>query len=74
MSDFRFDDSKSFAENCKSFLEALESRDPEMAKILSDNWEDLINVVCDGTRDARARSEFNNKVVSALDDLLQNPN
>ena len=31
MVDFRFDESKSFAENCTAFLETLKSEDAEMA-------------------------------------------
>ena len=34
---FRFDESKSFAQNCEALLEALKSDDPEMAAILRDN-------------------------------------
>ena len=45
MQDFRFDDSKSFAENCEAFLETLDSSDPDMAKILCDNWDALVVIV-----------------------------
>ncbi len=41
-----------------------------MAIILRDNWAALIAVVREGERDSKARSEFNSKVASALDSLL----
>lgn len=67
---FRFDDSKSFEENCEAFLEAVASDDPEMTSILRDNWDALVAVVDNGERDSRARGDFNAKVTSALDALV----
>ena len=69
--DFRFDDSKSFAENGEAFLEALEYDAPEMADILRDNWDALVAIVREGDRDLGARSNFNTKVALALDALAQ---
>lgn len=71
MADFRFDETKSFAENCEAFLEVLESDDPEMTAILRDNWDTLIAIVCEGERDSRERGKFNTKVASALDALVK---
>ena len=71
MQDFRFDDSKSFAENCEAFLETLDSSDPDMAKILCDNWDALVVIVREGERGSKARGEFNVKVASALDVLAK---
>ena len=48
MAEFRFDDSKSFAENYKAFLEAVKADDPEMAVILHDNLDKLVAVVREG--------------------------
>ena len=70
MADFRFDDSKKFAENCESFLATLEPVDAEMASILRDNWESLVAVVREGERDSRARGEFNAAIATALDALV----
>ena len=71
MPDFRFDDSKSFAENCEAFLEAIKADDPKMAAILRDNWDALVTVVQEGKRDSKARSEFNASVVATLDALAK---
>ena len=71
MTDFRFDESKSFAVNCEVFLEAIKSDDPEMTPILHDNWDALVAVVREGQRDSKARSEFNAMVALALDALLK---
>ncbi len=70
---FRFDDSKSFRENCEAFLEAVNADDPEMATILRGNWDALVAIVHEGQRDSKARGDFNAKVASALDALLANP-
>ena len=67
MPDFRFDDSKSFEENCEAFLEAIKADDPEMAAILRDNWNALVSIVRGGERDSNARGEFNTNVAAALD-------
>jgi hypothetical protein len=69
----RFDEAKSFSENCKAFLAGLETVDAEMAVILLGNWDALVAVVRQGERDSKARSELNSKVASALDSLLKQP-
>ena len=73
MADFRFDDGKSFAQNCEAFLEATKADDPEMAAILRDNWDALVAVVREGERDSRARGDFNAEIASALDALVGKP-
>ena len=73
MADFRLDESKSFTENCDSFLKTLQSVDAEMASILRNNWDALVVVVCEGERDAKARGEFNTAVATALDALVAPP-
>lgn len=67
---FRFDENKSFEENCGVFLKAIEASNPIMATILRDNWQALLATVKDGTRNSGARSAFNSTVVSALDSLV----
>lgn len=71
MPDFRFNDDKSFAENCEGFLETLKSSDPDFAKILSDNWNVLVAIVHEGERNSRERGKFNAKVAAALDVLAR---
>lgn len=70
VSDFIFDDSKRFADNCAAFLESVKEIDPEMAALLEANWCKLLAVVCDGERDSKARTTFNEAIAAALDDLL----
>lgn len=70
---FRFDVSKSFKENSEAFLSAISAEDPEMATILSDNWDSLVAIVREGQRDPKARGHFNAKVASALDALVNDP-
>lgn len=70
---FRFDDSKSFEENCEAFLGAIDADDPEMATILRGNWDALVAIVREGERDSKVRGEFNAKVSSALDTLVAKP-
>lgn len=70
MADFRFDDAKSFAENCDAFLTTLEAIDAEMASILRDNWDALVAVVREGERDSKARGEFNASIATALDTFV----
>ena len=67
----RFDEAKSFSDNCKALLASLEKVDADMAVILRDNWDALVAVVREGERDSKARGEFNSKVTSALDSLLK---
>lgn len=70
MSDFNFDGSKRFPENCTEFLESVKDIDPEMAEILKANWDKLIAVVREGERDTKARTTFNEAIAASLDDLL----
>ena len=70
---FRFDDNRSFEENCDAFLEAVSTDDPEMATILRGNWDALVVIVHEGQRDSNARGDFNAKVASALDALVAKP-
>lgn len=70
---FRFDESKSFRENCEAFFGAVQADDPEMATILRGNWNALAAIVHEGQRDSKARSDFNANVASALDALLAKP-
>lgn len=53
------------------FLSNLESIDTEMATILRDNWDELIAIVQQGERNAKARGEFNTQVAIALDSLVK---
>lgn len=43
LASFRFDEAKSFSDNCRAFLASLEKVDADMAVILKANW----NAVCD---------------------------
>lgn len=70
MSDFIFDDSKRFSGNCTAFVESVKDIDPEMAAILEANWAKLLAVVCDGERDTKARTTFNEAIAAALDEIL----
>jgi len=70
MTDFTFDGSKRFPENCAEFLKSTEDIDPEMANLLKANWDKLLAVVHDGERDAVARTTFNEGIAAALDHLL----
>ncbi|MCT8999938.1 hypothetical protein [Chelativorans intermedius] len=71
MAEFRFDDQKSFDENFESYLKALESVDKDMAVVLRANARLLAPILRDGDRDTKARQEFNERVATALDDLLE---
>lgn len=68
---FRFDEAKSFSENCEAFLSSIESIDAWMAALLRDNWDLLSAIVQGGERDAKVRGEFNAKVAMALDSLVR---
>ena len=70
VSDFIFDDSKRFSGNCTAFVESVKGVDPEMAAILEANWAKLLAVVCDGERDTKARTTFNEAIAVALDEIL----
>jgi len=67
MTKFRFDASKSLEENFDLFLDELQSRDPEMAKILQDNWNTLTSITIDGQRNPNYRTKFNESVLLALE-------
>ena len=69
MANFRFDEQKTYAQNCEAFLEEIKSVDPEMAVILCENWDKLVAIVQEGERNTKARSEFNSSVALALDAL-----
>jgi hypothetical protein len=70
VTDFNFDLSKRFIDNCVGFLEDVKDIDPEMASILEQNWDKLLAVVIEGDRDTKARTAFNEAVATALDGLL----
>ena len=67
MPNFRFDDNKSFDENCEAFLEVIKADDAEMAAILRNNWNALVPIVREGERNSKARGEFNTNVAEILD-------
>ena len=69
----RFDEGQSLAKNCEAFLEAIKVDGPEMAAILREIWDALVEIVRDGERDSRARGELNAEVATALDSLVANP-
>ncbi len=68
---FRFDEAKSFSENCDAFVSSLESIDAGMAAILRDNWEALVAIVQQGERDSKGRGELNMKIAMALDSVVR---
>lgn len=70
MTDFRFDEAKSFDENFKAFLDHLTAAEPDMAQILRDHAGLLESIVRDGERDAKRRGEFNASILAALDAAL----
>lgn len=69
MNDFELDDSKRFSENCVDFLENVKGIEPEMAAIVEANWDSLLTVVRQGERDSKARTNFNEAIAAALDEL-----
>lgn len=71
LTDFSFDDSKRFHENCTAFLESIKEIDPEMAAIFGAHWDKLLPVVHQGDRDTKARTAFNEDIATALDELLR---
>ena len=71
MSEFIFDGGKKFSENCTAFVESVKDIDPEMAAMLEANWAELLAVVCDGERDLKARTTFNEAIAAALDEVLR---
>lgn len=73
MTGFQFDQSKSFEENCKTFIDELETHDAELAGILRRNWYQLLSVVQGGESSSRNRTEFNTAIASALDELIERP-
>ena len=70
MTDFRFDEAKSFEQNFEGFLDHLTAAKPEMAQILRDHAGLLAFIVRDGERDAKKRGEFNTSILAALDAAL----
>ena len=71
MTNFHFDEHKSFAENCEAFLNAIKADDPEMAAILRDNWDALSTIVQEGGgTNSQTRRGLNAKVAIALDALV----
>lgn len=72
-SDFKFDESKSFAENFSLFCDQLDGIDPEMSKIFRANAPTLASVVRGGESDTEARAQFNAAIVVALDTMAAKP-
>ena len=70
MTEFLFDDSKRFPDNCAGFLESTKDIDPKMAETLEANWDKILAVVHDGERDTKARLAFNETIAAVLDELL----
>jgi hypothetical protein len=70
MTAFNFDSLKRFPDNSAAFLESVKDIDPAMASILENNWDKLLDVVIKGERNTRARADFNEAIVIALDGLL----
>ncbi|MAS87231.1 MAG: hypothetical protein CMH30_04555 [Micavibrio sp.] len=66
MTGFTLDETKKFSENCTIFLESVKDIDPEMTKILEANWDKLLAVVRAGERDTKARTTFNEAILTAL--------
>jgi hypothetical protein len=70
VTDYRFDEAKSFDENFEAFLEYLTAAEPDMAQILREHAGLLASVVRDGERDAKKRGVFNTSILAALDAAL----
>ena len=70
MPDLKFDNTKSFDENLELFLSHMEADDPEMGSILRNNIDELKDVSDDTTR-RRARTNFNSKIVTDLDEKMK---
>lgn len=73
MAALKFGDTATFDENWEAFLSALEALDPEMTTILRVNRDRLRNIVRGGTRNTQARSDFNARVLAALEALASAP-
>jgi len=71
MSNFDFNDTKNFSENCHAFLDHLKSEDQELADILIANWTTLLAVVSQGERNPSVRTEFNKAIALALDSIIE---
>lgn len=67
MTVFTLDESKRFHDNAIAFLEKVKEIDPDMAKILEANWDQLLSIVQAGERDTKARTAFNESIAAALD-------
>ena len=70
MSEFAFDQNKTFEANLQAFLAELDSNDKDMTDILRRNIDKLTDVVRQGNRSGPARADFNAEVVKALEALL----
>lgn len=71
MPELKFDDTKSFNENLELFLSHMEAADSEMGAIMRSNITTLKGVSDDATTRRKARAEFNTKIVTALDEKLE---
>ena len=70
MTDFRFEADGRFPQHCDAFLDEITALDPELGKVLCNNWDALLEVVKAGARSSDARRRFNLAVVAALDLLV----
>ena len=70
MPSFQFDDKKSFDENLDRFLEHMEIEDPDLGAILRLHV-DKLKVATDDASRRRARTQFNDSIVAALDEKLK---
>lgn len=69
MTNFKFDDTKDFANNLVAFLDHLSDDDPEMAAILRTHVLKLTGIT-DAGQHRTARTRFNASVKTELDELL----
>lgn len=65
-----FDETKKFDDNLETFLAYMDSQDSELGAILRANVNELKGASDDSDR-RRARTEFNNKIIAALDEKEQ---
>jgi hypothetical protein len=73
MTEFRFEDTKLFADNFEAFLLEVDRGDAEMGKILRDNAALLSSIMTEGERESKKRVAFNASVLKALDALATKP-
>lgn len=69
MGDFKFDHSANFNTNLESFLNHLESLDPEMTTILRANIDKLEGVV-DESKRTSIRGIFNESILAELENMI----